>query len=59
MMRPSAAWLLPVLLVLNACSSGTDERVASPHAPDDFLYAELDIATLQQRMADGRLTAMP
>lgn len=55
MMRPSAAWLLPVLLVLNACSSGTDERVAGPHAPDDFLYAELDIATLQQRMADGSL----
>ena len=55
MMRPSAIWLLPVLLVLSACGSGADDRAASPRAPDDFLYAELDIAMLQQRMADGTL----
>lgn len=55
MMRPSAIWLLPVLFVLSACGSGADDRAASPRAPDDFLYAELDIAMLQQRMADGTL----
>lgn len=55
-MRPSALWLLPALLVLSACDGGdTDKHAAGTHGPDDFLYAELDIATLQKRMADGKL----
>ena len=55
-MRPSAAWLLPILLALGACGGpAPDSRDAAARDPGDFLYAELDIATLQQRMADGNL----
>lgn len=63
---PCPRSLLPILGCLSAAalilcpaeaapSAHTDRRSALAHAADVFAYAELDIETLQARMAGGRL----
>ena len=50
--------LLASILVLAACDSGTAPDSAASHdssAPTDFIYAELGIAELQERMQKGEL----
>ena len=63
---PCPRSLLPILGCLSAAalilcpavaapSAHSDRRSALAHAADVFAYAELDIETLQARMAGGRL----
>jgi amidase len=50
--------LLVSILLLAACDSGTAPDAAASHdssAPTDFIYAELGIAELQERMQTGEI----
>ena len=54
----SFALPLALMLSLAACGQRTPEVAmpkAAPQAPTDFIYAEVDIAELQQRMQKGEL----